>query len=432
MKILLITTFYPPTNSIASHRPLSWAKCWSRLGHSVTVLTTKKTAHETDEPLYSHENLEIIEADMPDAIQQAKSRYRAPGSSSAGKSGILSFLKKKFQKMRDRTGIFNACRMPDFTDFWILPALRKMESKEPYDVIISTAGPYSVHIVAYKLKKKWKNSFWIADYRDTWSDNYIYPGMFPFNVCEKILEKHLLKKADLLTTISEPFAEHFKKKYPGKIVETVYNGYDPEDEVDPEPSFPDDGKYRIVHTGSLYLQKRDPSPLFLAIKELKEDKKTLSAVSRLEVIFVGLQNANLEELIQKYGLEDMVKLGGFVSRKKALAMQRDADALLFLPWNDPSTEGVLTGKIFEYLSSKTPIICVGCQQKEASQNLILEANAGKAFHDVKEIKTFLTQELLSLKKTSCQPETHVLQRFERPAIAKNLLDTIELYRNKST
>ena len=42
MKILIVSTFFPPQNSIASLRPYSWAKWWSRAGHDVTVLTTEK------------------------------------------------------------------------------------------------------------------------------------------------------------------------------------------------------------------------------------------------------------------------------------------------------------------------------------------------------------------------------------------------------
>ncbi|MFM8917928.1 MAG: hypothetical protein ACKOGP_09325, partial [Bacteroidota bacterium] len=49
MRILIISTFFPPQNSIASHRPYSWAKYWSKAGHEVVVLTTpkKKNSNQT-------------------------------------------------------------------------------------------------------------------------------------------------------------------------------------------------------------------------------------------------------------------------------------------------------------------------------------------------------------------------------------------------
>ncbi|RMG05815.1 MAG: hypothetical protein D6735_04915 [Acidobacteria bacterium] len=44
-KILIVTAFFPPQNSIASLRSYSWAKYWSQSGYNVTVLTTPKTLH---------------------------------------------------------------------------------------------------------------------------------------------------------------------------------------------------------------------------------------------------------------------------------------------------------------------------------------------------------------------------------------------------
>jgi len=48
LKILIITHYFPPSNSIASHRTYSWAKYWSKMGHDVTVLTTAKERREND------------------------------------------------------------------------------------------------------------------------------------------------------------------------------------------------------------------------------------------------------------------------------------------------------------------------------------------------------------------------------------------------
>ena len=41
-RILIVSHFFPPLNSIASQRPYSWARTWTDMGHSVSVLTTAK------------------------------------------------------------------------------------------------------------------------------------------------------------------------------------------------------------------------------------------------------------------------------------------------------------------------------------------------------------------------------------------------------
>ena len=46
MQILIVTHYFPPENTIASLRPYSWAKYWTRSGHQVTVLTTQEPIAE--------------------------------------------------------------------------------------------------------------------------------------------------------------------------------------------------------------------------------------------------------------------------------------------------------------------------------------------------------------------------------------------------
>jgi hypothetical protein len=56
----------------------------------------------------------------------------------------------------------------------------------------------------------------------------------------------------------------------------------------------------------------------------------------------------------------------------------------------PENKGILTGKLFEYLGSKKPIIGIGPQNGDAAK-IISECNAGKmiSFEDVKELSKYL-------------------------------------------
>jgi hypothetical protein len=40
-------------------------------------------------------------------------------------------------------------------------------------------------------------------------------------------------------------------------------------------------------------------------------------------------------------------------------IQREADILLLLRWNDPSEAGVVPGKVFEYAGARRPILSLG-------------------------------------------------------------------------
>lgn len=428
MRILIISTFFPPLNSIASLRPYSWAKYWALAGHDVTVLTTKKAELSVNLKL-DHVGYTVIEVPEAKFIQAMRKDYQK-GNQMTGslKFSLKNWTKQKllhlFNQLRKKTGIFSSCRMPDFADLWIWPAIKTIKDQGSWDLVISTAGPYAVHLIGAHLKKHQLAKKWVADYRDTWSNSYIYKGLFPFNWIEKILERKLLGMADYISTISQPFAEGFARKYGKKKVLTIENGFDPCDleNIDLQNIFPDDGKFRLVHTGTIY-SKRNPEPLFQAISNLKKTAKT-DLLSKLEVLFVGPNQGNIPELIKKYQVEDWVKLTGFVSRENALRMQRDAHALLFLPWNDPKSDGVLTGKLFEYLYANTPILAVGGNGLEASQQLILEAKAGKIFNTNKELEEYFIKNVKQPQKKN-SVDANFLKQYDRQSLAMKLLQYVD-------
>lgn len=424
MRILIVTTFFPPLNSIASLRPYSWAKYWTEEGHQVTVLTTQKEQDPAIHLKLPNNGFEVIAIPYPSFFSSLKKDYHTSNTLTT-KHSILSWPKKAliafFHYLRNKKGIFNSCRMPDFTEFWRHSALKAIQSRE-WDLVVSTSGPYTVHVLAEKLKKKKRTKKWIADFRDTWSDDHLFPGIFPLNLWERRWERKLMRSADAITTVSNPFVELFASKYGSHKVHLLENGFDPEDlkNLSEAPFFSEDGKFRIVHTGFIYQGKRDPTPLFQAIKEMKEEGSS-SLLDKLEVIFVGPQQALLQGMLRDYGITKWVKSSGMVSRETALQMQRDAHALLFLPWSDISIDGVLTGKIFEYLYSGTPIIAVGGKGMEASQRLLLEAKAGQVLASVEQIKGYLKTKLVSIKKEKSQPDETVLARYDRKILANKLL-----------
>lgn len=435
MRILIVTTFFPPLNSIASLRPYSWAKYWSASGHDVTVLTTLKQASVQTDLRLPTAAFNVMEIPGPSFLTGMKKKYQSETSSPADRARDQPSWQRRFknglyalfENLRHKKGIFNGCRMPDFADLWIRPAIKAVDEQGRWDLVVSTAGPYATHIVAASLKKKGVATRWIADYRDTWSDNYIYPGIFPFNALEAFLERRLLRHADAITTVSQPFADHFQSKYPHVPAHAIENGFDPDDlaALDPAPIFPDDGKYRIVHTGTIYAGKRDPAPLFKALALLREQPDMRALMDRLEVLFVGPNQGNVAALIREHCVERWVKMLGPLPRDHALRMQRDAHLLLFLPWTDTSIDGVLTGKIFEYLFSKTPILAVGSPAPEASQKLIVEGGAGVAFHHTKDIASFLAQQLkapCTMHKNQLDP--NFLNRYNREFLAQKILQCV--------
>lgn len=420
VRILIVCHFFPPINAIASLRPYSWAKYWSRMGHEVVVLTTVKppSAHPLKFP---REGFSVVEVpSLYNSVRALVKKGRAGGifqelGAEERKEGLVSRLLGYFQ---NKYGIFWNIRMPDHLDFWIWPAARAARRLGRFDLVVSTFGPYASHLVAYLVKRS-QGCKWIADYRDLWTDSYVYPGLWPFKAVERMLERKLLASADAITSVARLEAEVLRKAY-GRYVHIVENGFDIEDlkGLSTEPFFPQDGKIRIVYTGSFYAGKRDPSPLFLAIRKLEGKHPGLE--DKLEVVVAGVNLHNLEEFIESHGVKKYVRLQGFVSRPDALRMQRDADALLLLEWEDP-VASMLTGKVFEYLFSGRPVLLVGAGPESPAGKLITEVERGFCLgNDVERIASVLN-DLLNGRPIMVAPPDERLAAYTREALAGKML-----------
>ncbi len=430
MKILIITMYFPPQNSIASLRPYSWAKHWSKAGHDVTVVTTPKESMAFNNQM-SFDGFRVIEIPIPGLWlirkiwghnpQTAIIQNTANNKSSAS---YKKHLRELVKKLRLRYGIFSTCRMPDLLDFWSGDVQRAVNNQQ-WDLVVSSAGPYCVHAPAYGLQHKGIAQKWIADWRDLWVDNHIYPGLPVFRWVEQKLEKQWCITADCLTTVSHPLADTLKAKY-GDKVHVIYNGYDPDDykALPNQRIFPNDNIIRIVYTGTIYQGQQNPTPLFNAIRVLKDCHKISEL--QLKIIFCG-NNADVTNLACKSGVEEFVEYVGVINRNEALRMQRDASALLLLEFESQTVKGILTGKLFEYLSVDAPILAIGIGSDTSIGTVLSETGRGVALGNNVELITDFLLKLLNKKEPVLHslPNKKHIQKYNRKVQANNMLELLK-------
>src|SRR5262249_9515200 len=142
-----------------------------------------------------------------------------------GGPGTRPLLLAPLRYLKSRTGVFSAVRQPDLTDGWVRPAIEWARRHGPWEVVISSGGPPSAHLAALGIKYAGRARKWVADFRDLWTDNHIYAGLFPFTLGERRRERRVLVAADRLVTVSPGLADRLRAKS-GKPVNVVYNGYD--------------------------------------------------------------------------------------------------------------------------------------------------------------------------------------------------------------
>jgi glycosyltransferase involved in cell wall biosynthesis len=92
--------------------------------------------------------------------------------------------------------------------------------------------------------------------------------------------------------------------------------------------------------------------------------------------FVGDFRAADREWAEGLGLGPRLELHPYLPRREALALQRDSDALLLLiPEAGGRGQGVLSGKVFEYLAAERPILAA-VPPEGAAAELIRDTGSG--------------------------------------------------------
>lgn len=381
-KITIVSYNWPPRNAIGTHRPYHWAKCWSQVPDvEVTVLTAKKYAF--DEPLDLNlpllNNVKVIEVPfIKNNLKVRKFNY--------------DFLKK----IKNLLSKFFS-RPIDIRNGWVLhsqPFLK--EIAENTDIVISTYGPAASHIIGSQIKILNPNCYFVADYRDLWSLNHLSN----LNKKQKKYESRreletISNKANLLSTVSQDLANQLEEYLKIKTL-VVPNGFDlnlNEVKNNLTVSRNQTKKITICYTGRIYIGHRDPTPLFKAVEELIMEKRI-----KLDSVVIDIYGAGckeVEDILRKNSnFSKFVKLYGHVDRDTVLKVQKEASLLLLLESSDSNNQGVLTGKVFEYIATGVPILSLGSLKESAIDKLLTLTGTGVCVqNEILLIKNIILSEL---------------------------------------
>ena len=425
MKLLLVSPYFPPQNAVASRRTHAFASCWASQGEHVTVLTTAKRENQRGLRL-PVDNIDVMEVAYrgPAWLELLRERQRSnDGGPSNGRAPSRSGLMAGLKRLKERSGIYGSVRMPDLTDYWVKPAItRCTRESKTFDVVISSAGPYTAHLVAMQLKRRGVARNWVADFRDLWTDNHIFTGLFPFTLRERRLERHCLREADLIVTVTDGLAATLQRKC-SKPIEVIYNGFDCDEAVIATnlPRAPQD-VINLVYTGTTYPQGQDPLPLVRALRQLRDHQPHLAA--RIRITVAGKGCDYWRQVAASEQVEQSVHSVGIASRADALQLQRDAHGLILLDWKD-SSQGVLTGKVFEYMNAAAPILVIGGDQNSPIARMISESGRGWHLgHDLARIEKALIAIAENRPEMRSQPNAPYIATFSRQHQSRRLLEIL--------
>jgi glycosyltransferase involved in cell wall biosynthesis len=360
VKLLLVTLHFPPAGGGGVQRPLKFASQLPAFGIETHVLAP-------DEPGVTHRDGELA---LPTQAWVHRVRYVGPKGD------------KPVERLRDKEGLARLgtqaallgrrLLVPDENVPWstvALPTAVRIARREGIDVVLTTSPPGSLHLLGAAVQAA-TGARWVADLRDSLTAHPHRRGQESRLVRVKEataggVARLVARRADAIVAAADAIADEARALHPRGSVVTIANGCDFDDFAGLERRRSD--RFRITHAGS-FVGKRDPKPFLRALAE--------SGLEDVVVRFVGELRAEDQAYADSLGLDGRVELLGYVSRRRSLELQRDSDVLLLLiPDAGGRGQGVLSGKVFEYLAAERPILAAVPPDGAAAQ-LVRDTGAG--------------------------------------------------------
>jgi glycosyltransferase involved in cell wall biosynthesis len=274
-------------------------------------------------------------------------------------------------------------------------------------------------MIAASLKRK-LNIPWLADFRDPWTNIDYYHELKLSRWADKKhhrLEKQVLKEADAVTVISPGMLREFETIVP-RTYSVIPNGYDSDDINQNDVVNHSKSKFSLTHVGSL-TKTRNPENLWQALLELVSEDSGFE--QDLEIHNVGKIDFLAVESLDKFNLRKYLRKTDYLPHDQVIAEQQKASLLLLLVNDTPNAKLILTGKIFEYLSSKRPIVCIAPEDGDAA-NVINSTNSGKVFgfKEVDRLKQYLLESYQLFKLNKLQVNSVGVEKYERKNLTKSM------------
>ena len=389
-KVLLITYYFPPSGGAGVQRWLKTINYLPKAGVETIVLTV-------DPAVASYPQIdESLCNDVPSGIKIYRTHTRE----------ILSLYKRVSpQKQVPYGGFANEPNptllqkisrfirgnffLPDPRRGWNKYALaeaKEIIETEGIETIITTSPPHSTQLIGLELKRQYPHLKWVADLRDPWTDIYYNEDLYPTRWAKKRnlrYERSVLLTADQIITVSEQCKRLFAQKADvAEKISVVPNGYDTKDFIQLGVRSEELGVTGVASNLKILSYIGVMAPQY----DLEPLKSLVQGRNDILLRFVGVVSEDIKREIESWGVQ--TEFISYVSHREAIEYMQASDVLmLFIP-NVPNNEGILTGKLFEYLAAGRKILLFGPESGDAMR-LINECEAGECFSNNFNLDNFI-------------------------------------------
>lgn len=421
-RALIITYYWIPSGGAGVQRWVKFTKYLREFGYEPVIYTPENPEY----PSTDHS----LERDIPSGVEIIKTPIWEPYNiyrNLTGKkgqrinAGFISENKKSGWKDKLSIWIRGNFLIPDPRRFWIKPSVSYLSNylrNNPVDVIITTGPPHSMHLIGLGLKKHFPTIPWVADFRDPWTNIDFYKELNLNPLSDKIhhnLEKQVVVKADSIIVVSNGMKDEFLS-IGARSLKVIPNGYDNTDIEGIKTVI--DSRFSISHIGTLNAA-RNPHTVWRVLSEICKEDVTFK--TDLEIQLVGKVDFTVLENIEAEGLSGNLTKIDYLSHSEAIAKQQSSQVLMLLINNTGNAKGILTGKFFEYLAAKRPILGIGPSDGDAAE-ILKEINAGVMvdFDDTEATRKSILEYYKRFKNNSLNVEATSVERFSRRSLTGEL------------
>ncbi|MHC4122826.1 MAG: glycosyltransferase [Planctomycetota bacterium] len=444
--ILFITHLFPPYGGSSVQRSSKFTKYLKHFGYNPIVLTTKVEEKKVLGNDYTFYNMDWSLLDDLKSIDLQVIRTKS------SEPGMFFNILDKLHLNRLRKFIF----IPDPLIFWIIPAIRaglKIIRNNRIKLIYTSAPPYSVNITGLILSRISKLP-WVADFRDPWTQNFIeYWATKIHYLIEKNIEQKVYKTANRIIVCTPMCKEQLVEKNnninPSKI-ETITHAYDAEDFTEGRKNEYGKKKFILTYIGRFYrgynsatrrrlvdflslgfltyrpfpLELNSATPYYF-MKALHELLKKYPLLKNdIEVKFVGPLDKKNSALIERFSLEDIVSVTGYIDHSECINIMLESSLLLYIIGYSRESSYHMAAKLYEYMASKIPILALVSEgdSKKCLKNSGLAFFANPVDSDEISKQIYLLYQQWKSGGITVHPNDRFISQFERKKLARKLAD----------
>ena len=345
---------------------------------------------------------------------------------SRDRTNILTVKRSLFDRVRLKVLLKateqEICYLPDtYYYYWYKKALAMAEEylkTNSIDYIHSFSYPYTSHLVALELKKKY-NIPWIAHFYEPWSDNLF--RMVSQKVIDRNIywEKDVVNAADIIIHNSEIMCDSWKtryydnKKFCKKIL-SLPMAFDFKGSPSDRPLKGSGNQLHITHVGNFY-GLRKAYHFFLAIDELIKEIPQIKC--QLKITLVGDVLQDDIDFAQKHNFLDVIDVVGRKTEEECIPYYKESDLFIVI---ESEQQGPLffPSKLIRYYFYNRPILGITSSQSVLYDELKKTGHHAFCPSDTEGIKNYLKMALFNYDSL-LNYNSDTWKRFE----SKNVVDS---------